>query len=115
MEIKQLTPAEIVRDDQGFWAHPALDKYLNKVLGDREFMTESERSSMLNHFNIVLFRKEMEWDCSEELADKYWGDGDIDVVKDWQPTPPDGNEWFLISINDTEDGPVAWWAKEKVA
>ena len=48
-------------------------------------------------------------------AIQYWGEGDIDAVKEWQPTPPNGEGWFLVSINDTDDGPVAWWAKEKVA
>ena len=115
MEINQLKPVDVVRDEYGFWTHPVLDQYLHQVLGDREFMTESEHIRMVIHFNIDLHRDEMEWDCTEELADKYWGDGDIDAVKEWLPTPPNGEGWFLVSINDTDDGPVAWWAKEKVA
>ncbi|OTG85856.1 hypothetical protein B9T31_09695 [Acinetobacter sp. ANC 4558] len=115
MEIKQLTPAEITRNDYGFWTHPVLDEYLNQVLGDREFMTNSEHLHMMNYFNINLRQTQMEWDCSEELSDKYWGDGDIDAVAEWQPTQPQGDGWFLVSINDTDDGPIAWWAKEKVA
>lgn len=108
----QLTPVDVVRGEYGFWIHPVLDKYLTEILGEREFMTESEHSKMALHFNVHFYRKEMERDCSEELAEKYWGDGDIDAVKDWQPTPPPSGRWFLVSINDTDDGPVAWFAKE---
>lgn len=115
MEINQLKPVDVVRDEYGFWTHPVLDQYIRQVLGDREFMTDSEHVRMVIHFNIDLRRDEMEWDCTEELADKYWCEGDIDAVKEWQPTPPNGDGWFLVSINDTDDGPVAWWAKEKVA
>lgn len=113
MEIKQLVPAEVVRDDCGFWVHPEVIQYLCQVIGDRESMTKQEHEELITHFNINLQRVEMEWDCPEELSDKYWGDGDTDVVKDWQPTPPNGNGWFLVSVNDTEDGPVAWWAKSR--
>lgn len=115
IETNQLKPAEIVRDKYGFWVHPVLDKYLRELLGDREFTTESEHASMLIHFNINVRCSAMEWDCTEELADKYWGEGDVNAAKEWQPTPPKGDGWFLVSINDTDDGPVAWWAKEKVA
>ncbi|WP_313237835.1 hypothetical protein [Delftia acidovorans] len=31
---------------------------------------------------------------------------------DWLPTPPHGDGWKLVSIFDTEDGPVAWWLRE---
>ncbi|MDM1760656.1 MULTISPECIES: hypothetical protein [Acinetobacter] len=115
MEINQLKPEEVIRDKCGFWVHPILNEYLCNLLGDRECMTESEHSTMLIHFNINVRCSAMEWDCTEELADKYWGEGDVDAVKEWQPTPPKGDGWFLIAINDTDDGPVAWWAKEKVA
>lgn len=31
---------------------------------------------------------------------------------DWQPTAPQGDGWKLVSIFDTEEGPVAWWLRE---
>ncbi len=31
---------------------------------------------------------------------------------DWLPTPPHGDGWKLVSMFDTEDGPVAWWLRE---
>lgn len=30
----------------------------------------------------------------------------------WMPTAPKGDGWKLVSIFDTEDGPVAWWLRE---
>lgn len=46
MNINQLKPVEVVRDDYGFWVHPVLDQYITDLLGDREFMTESEHLKM---------------------------------------------------------------------
>ena len=31
---------------------------------------------------------------------------------DWLPIPPHDDGWKLVSIFDTEDGPVAWWLRE---
>lgn len=112
--IKQLMPVEVVRDDYGFWVHPVLSKYLNDLLGDREGMTESEHQKMMRDLGVTFYRVEMEWDCPEELQEKYWGEGDIDATKDWNPSKPKlTGDWFLVSINDAEDGPVAWWAKPR--
>uniref|UniRef100_UPI002FDEEB7C hypothetical protein n=1 Tax=Delftia acidovorans TaxID=80866 RepID=UPI002FDEEB7C len=30
----------------------------------------------------------------------------------WMPAAPQGDGWKLVSIFDTEDGPVAWWLRE---
>lgn len=29
----------------------------------------------------------------------------------WTPASPEGAGWCLVSIHDTEDGPVAWWLR----
>ena len=42
-------------------------------------------------------------------------DGAPSVVTDWQPTSPDGDGWFVLAIFDTEDGPVAHFARRWLA
>lgn len=50
-------------------------------------------------------------DDDADLYRRYIDDGD-DVVGDWNPTPPDG--WLLVGKWDTEDGPIAWFAKRRI-
>ena len=113
-KTKQLISAEVVRDDYGFWVHPVLSQYLDDLLDNHEEMTESEHQKMMRDLGVTFYRVEMEWDCSEEIQEKYWGIGAIEATKDWKPSKPKlTGDWFLVSINDTEDDPVAWWAKPK--
>ena len=69
---------------------------------------------MMRDLGVTFYQVEMEWDCSEEIQEKYWGIGDIEATRDWNPSKPKlTGDWFLVSINDTEDGPVSWWTKPK--
>lgn len=113
-EIKQLEPAEIIRDQYGFWTHPVFSEYLDHVIGDAEGMTSEQFEELKRYFNVDFSKVEMEFDAPEEVADRYWEQEELEVVNDWHPSKPeeDGG-WFLVSINDTEDGPMAWWAKPR--
>ncbi|TCB80109.1 hypothetical protein E0H89_00285 [Acinetobacter sp. ANC 3781] len=91
-----------------------LSQYLDDLLDDHEGMTESEHQKMMRDLGVTFYQVEMEWDCSEEIQEKYWGIGDIEATRDWNPSKPKlTGDWFLVSINDTEDGPVSWWTKPK--
>ncbi|AUC05524.1 hypothetical protein PFCIP103579_0346 [Prolinoborus fasciculus] len=112
--IKQLEPAEIIRDQYGFWTHPVFSEYLDHVIGDSESMTLEQFEELKQHFNVDFSKVEMEFDASEEVASRYWDHEELEAVAYWNPSKPKGDaDWFLVSINDTEDGPVAWWAKPK--
>ncbi|GEM_PF-1555308 len=112
--IKQLEPAEIIRDQYGFWIHPVFSEYLNRVIGDTECMTGEQHEELKRYFNVEFSKVEMEFDAPEEIASRYWDHEELEAVACWNPNKPKGDcDWFLVSINDTEDGPVAWWAKPK--
>mgnify|MGYP001618726896 FL=1 len=112
--IKQLEPAEIIRDQYGFWTHPVFSKYLECVIGDSEGMTSEQFEELKLHFNVDFSKVEMEFDAPEDVAERYWDQEELEAVAYWNPSKPKGDgDWFLVSINDTEDGPVAWWAKPK--
>lgn len=112
--IKQLEPVEIIRDHYGFWTHPVFSEYLDHVIGDSEGMTSEQFEELKLYFNVDFSKVEMEFDAPEDVAERYWEREELEAVKDWHPSKPkDHGSWFLVSINDTEDGPVAWWAKPK--
>ena len=112
--IKQLEPADIIRDQYGFWIHPVFSGYLDRVIGDTECMTVEQYEELKRYFGIEFSKVEMEFDAPEEVASRYWDHEELEAVAYWNPSKPKGDGgWFLVSINDTEDGPVAWWAKPK--
>jgi hypothetical protein len=67
------------------------------------------------------WKKAHDVECtSSMMCDEY--DNGSDLVRDygeycdcaaWDPDPPAGNGWFLVSIHDTEDGPCAVWLRHK--
>lgn len=52
-----------------------------------------------------------EYDAPEDQQDKYYEDGAPDISA-WQPSKPDGENWLLLSIYDTEDGPFAAYVRK---
>lgn len=46
----------------------------------------------------------------EELIRAWEETGEPDCAK-WQPTMPRGEGWFILSIHDTDDGPICIWAR----
>jgi len=62
--------------------------------------------SKIHAFHGRQFSKvEFEYDASEELLDRYYGKDEQNIA-DWHPTPP-GKNWTLISVTESDDGPVA--------
>lgn len=86
----------------GHWLHPAVPW---------ELIPEDTNSlPYFKEWGYDLTCISLEFDAPEEVADQYFehGSGDISA---WEPTPPNGDGWFLIAIYDTEDGPYAAYAK----
>lgn len=112
-EINQLKPAEVVRDQYGYWSHPEYTKYWDEVIGKgAEHCTNEQWNALEHDFNIDTFKASLEledynaWKEYVESSD----------ASSWQPVKPilDG-DWFLVSIFCNEDGAFATWAKEKAA
>ncbi|QJI28924.1 hypothetical protein HKK55_09415 [Pseudomonas sp. ADAK18] len=51
--------------------------------------------------------------ADDEISERYFKSGDPDCSY-WEPNRPDGEDWFCLSIHDTDDGPVCWWARREV-
>ncbi len=105
-EEKQLIlPLQVVRDEHGFWTHPA-------------WPDDGEECALpINWFSdqgLEVGLVSMEDDGPEELNVEWFeAGGDYDCTP-WQPGKPAGDGWFAFSIHDTEDGPVCVWVRHKV-
>ncbi|AHG22158.1 hypothetical protein Z042_22910 [Chania multitudinisentens RB-25] len=100
---KLITAMEPQRDDSGYWTHP---NYFEPV-GGREFAAPGEFEAWQDNNRVIARVLWAECDVTgEQLEALEDSDGDI---SQWNPTPPDGNGWFIGSIHDTEDGPLCVW------
>lgn len=110
----QLKPVEVVRDQYGFWTHPVLSEYIKTILGNPEYLTEDQLDELKNYFNIEVHEIDMDVDAPKEIIERYWDKNEKKATKDWVPSRPDGEGWFLVCIHSTNDGCVAWWARPKM-
>ena len=96
-----IQPAEVVRDEYGFWTHPDYpewDEGTTRPMIDAWFKEQGlERS-------IIWFEE----DAPRHLVDEWMENGEAPCEK-WEPTVPEGGGWFVLSIHDTEDGPLCIW------
>ena len=99
-----LSPAPVARDEDGWWTHP-------------EFLAEYDDEITTEEYQAWCARKRIETsltfmndDASEEINERYGNDGACSCA-DWTITPRAGAGWFMVSIHDTEDGPVCVWAR----
>ena len=99
-----LRPAEVRRDEDGYWSHPEFPEWGEGTL-------QQEITEWTNQRHVTISSLLLEFDESPEACEaqeKYFKEGEPDCSL-WNPQPksPDG---FLISIHDTEDGPCALFA-----
>lgn len=92
---------QVIRNKEGFWTHSRLP-YMGEYITD-EAICAFEREN-----NIKVKVITMNADADEVIFDKWLNKGDSCI--DWKPTKPSISA-FLLSIHDTEDGPVSWWAE----
>ena len=108
MDINQLKPVEIVRDEIGAWSHPDYCAYLDKYHADEESISKKDWDEMLRYFNIetVIFFLESsvssdDWEIMMDECD----------ISKWNPIAPNG--FFLMDIHFGEDDAYAIFAREK--
>lgn len=94
-----LTPIEIIRDENGYFYHPALP------------LTDENVSprKLLEAFGLQAEFVSMEDGCTDKNLLESVSDGGSCAA--WEPSPPDGEGWVLLAIYDTEDGVIAWFAR----
>lgn len=95
-----IKPMQVERDERGFWTHSEVPN-----LGENQSF--DYYAEWFLERGIILELVTAENDCPEEML---W---DFDLMFNgnlsaWNPSQP-CDEAFLLSIHDTEDGPVSWW------
>ena len=108
MEIKQLNPVEVVRDETGSWIHPEFLNYLNSLEDDAEFITDEDWRKFKSDFNVETVTIWMESSVSSDDWESMMDD--CDITK-WDPIAPHG--FFLIDIGFSEDDAYAIFARSK--
>lgn len=94
---------DVKRDSYGFWTHPNFPDFGERIANADLAKWESDN-------NITVKQVAMDGDesASEALLKRWFEDGSCDC-SEWNPTAPTDNS-FLLSIYETEDGPLALWA-----
>jgi hypothetical protein len=102
--IELIQPAEVKRDDFGFWYHPGIPDDVEDGAAFRKWLEAQ---------GLITFRRDLEDESDEHPTYvKYFEDEDPDV-REWNPEPPVGEGWFTLAIFDTEDGPTWMWAMRR--
>lgn len=99
-----ISPMDPTRNREGYWRHP-------------DWPNEESDAVMDAWLNLIGYECKAVWldgaDDAEEVQER-WANGDTDILA-WEPKKPDGDGWYLVSIHDHEDGPVAIWLRDKQA
>lgn len=96
--MNTIKPAPVVRDDCGYWTHPDLPVW-------DEGTTREQIDAWAKENNGTIVVELMDGDAPEEVSDRYF-ECDVADCSYWYPhCSKAGN--FLLSIHDTEDGPIA--------
>jgi hypothetical protein len=98
-----IQPAEVKRDENGWWSHPDLP----------DFEGDSQKwKDWLAAQNLELVYDTLDGESEDHPVWKsYFEEGDINI-SGWNPEPPKGS-WFPLWVEDTEDGPMWVWARRK--
>ena len=107
MTIKPILPVEVVRDEDGWFTHP---QYFTEPEWDGvDCMTQAEFDKYIAERGIETATTSLEGDDSE-MHERYCEEGQVDCTA-WTPSKPAGEGWFMLSIHDTEDGPICVWGR----
>jgi hypothetical protein len=103
MFIEPIGPVECVRDEGGWFYHPIF----NCCDDNDEILPANFFSAFGVETRTVMMEEDLDGDTFEEWVEL----GDIDISL-WNPSRPDGDGWFVLVIDDTEDGPRCIWGRE---
>ncbi|QBJ01006.1 hypothetical protein Rostov7_00045 [Vibrio phage Rostov 7] len=95
---------DVKRDEHGFWTHDDFPKFEITEFKSSEQWDKWLKDNKVG-FRVIWF----EDDASEDLQDRYFEDSDLKAVAEWNPAC-ESKDAFLISIHDSEDGPLAVFA-----
>ncbi|GEM_PF-1567402 len=99
--MKPMIQAHLVERDQfGFWTHPNYPDLADNC-------SSSEAQETLRRLGLELQNVFMESDAPR-LYDSARSD---QRYSEWIPTRPEGVGWFVLSIHDTDNGPVCQYVR----
>ncbi|MCC0381001.1 hypothetical protein FA341_33510 [Pseudomonas aeruginosa] len=99
--MKPMIQAHLVERDQfGFWTHPNYPDLADNC-------SSSEAQEILRRLGLELQNVFMESDAPR-LYDSARSD---QRYSEWIPTRPEGAGWFVLSIHDTDNGPVCQYVR----
>lgn len=109
-----IEPEKVTRGGNGCWTHSGVAAALAR---HREEDITNLPAAEGMEFKFVEFL----FDAPSKLQNLYeagtsgkGSEKDMNrAVRGWQPTPPKGDGWFLISIHDTDNGPCACFTRER--
>ncbi|HBO3780518.1 TPA: hypothetical protein L4T13_000963 [Pseudomonas aeruginosa] len=90
----------VERDQFGFWTHPNYPDLADNC-------SSNEAQETLRRLGLELQTVFMESDAPR-LYDSARSD---QRYSEWIPTRPEGSGWFVLSIHDTENGPVCQYVR----
>ncbi|MES2415138.1 MAG: hypothetical protein V4614_15130 [Pseudomonadota bacterium] len=91
----------VKRDEEGHWSHP----HFPFGAAQDEMSLEPVGVGLgLEMAGICM----SDTDLPQEIHEAA-GEGNCSA---WEPQPPEGEGWFLVTIHETEDGPAALWARQ---
>ncbi len=100
--MQKIQPMEVQRDSLGYWVHPDLPQIETNEQFDNWISAQGLQ------YSIHCLDGDDGIGAEDALA-RYEA-GDLDILA-WQPSKPEGEGWFIVSIYDTEDGPVCLWVR----
>lgn len=103
----KINPLPIKRNEYGYWSHPDYVAWFD----GREWVPPVEFDRWLAKIGMEFWADELEYDAESPAHHRYFELGDPDV-HDWEPSQPDGEGWFIVSIHETDEGPVCIWMRE---
>jgi hypothetical protein len=94
----------VTRGEMGEWSHPGLPWDQIDEYPIKPFLT-------CWGYELAHTMMDLELDDEHPAMVSYHEAGGSFAA--WTPEPPVGDGWVCISIHDTENGPVAWYARRR--
>lgn len=106
MQLIQSATPERSSDNLGYWTHPDFFEPAN----GNEYPVPGEFEAWAAAQGVEVYTLSLDADPAAYDIQSAYEEGDADV-SGWEPTPPIGEGWFIVSIHDTEDGPYSVWLR----
>lgn len=101
--MQKIQPMEPQRDSYGYWCHPDMPEI--------ETSAQFDEWQAQQGFQLCIVMLDGDAGDGAEKACKTYFDGAVADYSAWQPSKPEGDGWFIVSIHDTEDGPACIWIR----